>query len=54
MDPVKICQDARNVARDQGEDTLILDPAGRAVKTFLGPVTREDIEDYIKGTGTAD
>jgi thiol-disulfide isomerase/thioredoxin len=34
--------------------TIILDPAGRAVKTFLGPVTREDIEDYIERTKLAD
>jgi thiol-disulfide isomerase/thioredoxin len=27
--------------------TILLDPGGRAVKTFLGPVTRESIEDYI-------
>jgi thiol-disulfide isomerase/thioredoxin len=27
--------------------TLLLDPAGRSVKTFLGPVTREAIEQYI-------
>jgi len=29
--------------------TIILDPAGRAVKTFLGPVTRESIEDFLDG-----
>ena len=28
--------------------TIILDPEGRAVKTFLGPVTREDIETFIE------
>jgi thiol-disulfide isomerase/thioredoxin len=27
--------------------TIILDPQGRAVKTFLGPVTRADIENYV-------
>ena len=27
--------------------TIILDPAGRSVKAFLGPVTRHDIEGYI-------
>jgi thiol-disulfide isomerase/thioredoxin len=27
--------------------TIILDPEGRAVKAFLGPVTREDIENFI-------
>lgn len=31
--------------------TIILDPEGRAVKTFLGPVTRESIEDFIDGGG---
>jgi len=31
--------------------TIILDPTGRAVKTFLGPVTRESIEDYLDGGG---
>lgn len=34
--------------------TIILDPEGRAVKAFLGPVTREDIENYIEGVETAD
>jgi thiol-disulfide isomerase/thioredoxin len=29
--------------------TIILDPAGRAVKTFLGPVTRASIEDFLDG-----
>ncbi|MEE4218862.1 MAG: TlpA disulfide reductase family protein [Xanthomonadales bacterium] len=29
--------------------TIILDPEGKAVKAFLGPVTREDIESYIDG-----
>lgn len=29
--------------------TIILDPAGKAVKTFLGPVTREDIENFVDG-----
>lgn len=29
--------------------TIILDPEGKAVKTFLGPVTREDIENFIDG-----
>ena len=29
--------------------TIILDPSGKAVKTFLGPVTREDIETFIDG-----
>lgn len=28
--------------------TIILDPEGRAVKAFLGPVTREDIESFIE------
>jgi len=27
--------------------TIILNPEGYAVKTFLGPVTREDIEWFI-------
>jgi thiol-disulfide isomerase/thioredoxin len=27
--------------------TIILDPEGKAVKAFLGPVTREDIEEFI-------
>lgn len=27
--------------------TIILDPQGYAVKTYLGPVTREDIESFI-------
>lgn len=31
--------------------TIILDPEGRAVKTFLGPVTREAIEDFIDLAG---
>lgn len=34
--------------------TIILDPEGRAVKAFLGPVTREDIENYIEGVEPAD
>jgi thiol-disulfide isomerase/thioredoxin len=29
--------------------TIILDAEGRAVKTFLGPVTRHDIEAFIDG-----
>jgi thiol-disulfide isomerase/thioredoxin len=29
--------------------TIILDTEGRAVKAFLGPVTRSAIEDYIDG-----
>lgn len=29
--------------------TIILDPDGRAVKSFLGPVTRDSIEDYLDG-----
>ncbi len=29
--------------------TFILDPEGKAVKAFLGPVTREDIESFIDG-----
>ena len=29
--------------------TIILDPQGRAVKSFLGPVTRESIERFIDG-----
>jgi len=29
--------------------TIILDPSGKAVKTFLGPVTRADIEAFIDG-----
>ncbi|NNK50523.1 MAG: TlpA family protein disulfide reductase, partial [Xanthomonadales bacterium] len=28
--------------------TIILDQQGRAVKAFLGPVTREDIEQYME------
>ena len=32
--------------------TIILDQAGRAVKAFLGPVTRESIEKFLEtGTG---
>lgn len=31
--------------------TIILDREGRAVKAFLGPVTRKDIEAYIRSTG---
>jgi thiol-disulfide isomerase/thioredoxin len=27
--------------------TIILDPSGRSVKAFLGPVTRQDIEAFI-------
>jgi len=34
--------------------TIILDREGRAVKAFLGPVTREDIENYIAGVESAD
>jgi thiol-disulfide isomerase/thioredoxin len=29
--------------------TIVLDPQGRAVKAFLGPVTRDDIEGFIDG-----
>jgi thiol-disulfide isomerase/thioredoxin len=29
--------------------TIILDQQGRAVKAFLGPVTREDIEQFLDG-----
>lgn len=29
--------------------TYILDPGGRVVKTFLGPVTREAIEQFVDG-----
>ena len=29
--------------------TIILDHGGRAVKTFLGPVTRESIEKFLDG-----
>ena len=32
--------------------TIILNPEGRAVKAFLGPVTREAIERYIDSAGT--
>jgi thiol-disulfide isomerase/thioredoxin len=31
--------------------TIILDREGRAVKGFLGPVTREDIENYLDSVG---
>ena len=31
--------------------TIILDPEGRAVKTFLGPVTREAIERFVDSGG---
>ena len=31
--------------------TIILDPAGRAVKAFLGPVTREAIEAFVDSAG---
>ena len=36
--------------------TIILDPQGRAVKAFLGPVTRADIEQFIESAvvGVAD
>ena len=27
--------------------TILIDPEGRSVKTFLGPVTREQLESYI-------
>jgi hypothetical protein len=33
--------------------TLLLDPAGRSVKTFFGPVTREVIEQYIDARESA-
>jgi thiol-disulfide isomerase/thioredoxin len=33
--------------------TIILDKQGRAVKAFLGPVTRESIEAYIDSDGGA-
>ncbi len=29
--------------------TILIDPDGRPVKTFLGPVTREQLESYIDG-----
>jgi thiol-disulfide isomerase/thioredoxin len=29
--------------------TIVLDPQGRAVKSFLGPVTRESIERFVDG-----
>lgn len=31
--------------------TIVLDPQGRAVKAFLGPVTREAIEAFVDLTG---
>ena len=31
--------------------TIILDRAGRAVKDFIGPVTREAIEQFLDGEG---
>jgi len=31
--------------------TIILDPTGRAVKVFLGPVTRHDIEAFVDASG---
>lgn len=31
--------------------TVILDPQGRAVKAFLGPVTRDAIEAFVDSTG---
>jgi len=31
--------------------TIILDPQGKAVKGFLGPVTRQAIEDYVDSAG---
>ncbi|NNL04564.1 MAG: TlpA family protein disulfide reductase [Xanthomonadales bacterium] len=34
--------------------TIILDPEGRSVKAFLGPVTREDIENYIESIDSVD
>jgi len=34
--------------------TIILDAEGRAVKAFLGPVTREAIERYIDSTAASD
>ena len=34
--------------------TIILDQQGRAVKAFLGPVTREDLERFIDAGGPVD
>jgi thiol-disulfide isomerase/thioredoxin len=34
--------------------TIILDPQGRAVKAFLGPVTGKDIERFIDSGGSAE
>jgi thioredoxin-like negative regulator of GroEL len=34
--------------------TIILDKEGRAVKAFLGPVTREAIEEYIDSAAGSD
>ena len=31
--------------------TIVLDPRGRAVKAFLGPVTREAIETFVDSAG---
>ncbi len=31
--------------------TIVLDPSGRAVKAFLGPVTREAIEAFVDSVG---
>ena len=31
--------------------TIILDPSGRSVKAFLGPVTRQDIETFVDAQG---
>lgn len=33
--------------------TIILDPSGRSVKAFLGPVTRQDIEAFVDSQGDA-
>ncbi len=33
--------------------TIILDPTGRSVKVFLGPVTRQDIETYVDDASNA-
>lgn len=33
--------------------TIILDPTGRSVKAFLGPVTRQDIEAFIDARSEA-
>ena len=46
MAPLKICQDARLAAREQGHDTLLLDTAGRL---HLDEKLMEELKDIKKG-----